>query len=870
MGDSVAAAATLHRAAILQFDRGRLDLAQGKLRTALSTLDADPDRTEARQAIRGRVLISLFNVECELSGHPYPVDLLEEADSIATAIGADDLTFAISNARGLRAMRDGEGDAALQHFSRAADHLSVAPTEDACVLMLNRGTLRLEHLSLDQAREDFTGCITLAESSASVGPDPSTGSGREDDRRSLLNLAFMAGHNLGYVEFLAGNLPAALQRMDHADAMPVDGSRAIAYLDKARVLIAAGLVDSADRTLLAAEQEFRRGRLHQELAETLVARAECALLARDWAAARRLARAARTRFRRRGNHRWRRIADLTLLQADLADHEGRAPARLVAPATRLEQEFVTHGLVQQGRIAGLIACAALIADDRVEEAQERFARIKPAATTDPITLRLHHRAVAAELSLRSGQRDAARHEIRRGLRELTGHQAQFGSIDLQTSSAIHGRRLVELDLQSALSSHRPDSLFNAVERSRAVSRRLTSVTPPTDESRELLAELRHLTEIIRELSNDPDATGSVQGMRTRTRAIYAELGSISWRVLGAGRSGSPAPLSSVRTEIERRDTALVSFCAIRDTWAAVVVGDGAPRLVELPDAGQTPELVRRAQADLNVLAFRSLPAELRTTVSTSLRRTMERLDATLIAPLRLDDRPVVLVPTGVLATFSWGSLPSLSGRPVTVSPTATGWLDQVTLQQPRPDPLAVQVLAGPGLETASGEAAAVARAWRDRQATTSERTGPAATRESLAAALATASVVHVAAHGTHQRQNPLFSSLHLADGPLFAYEIEADPIAEHIVLSACELGQNTLRPGDETLGLTSVLLQLGARCVVAGVAQVADEVAATVMADYHHRLADGADAATSLAASIQAADEPYIPFVCFGSSWQSP
>lgn len=863
MGDSVATAASLHRAAILHFDRGRLDLAQGKLRTALSTLDADPDPTESRQAIRVRVLISLFNVESELSGRPYPTQLLAEADAIAAAIRADDLTFAISNARGLRAMRDGDGDAALDHFSRAVDHLAVAPTEDACVLLLNRGTLRLEQLRLDEARSDFTTCIALAEDHASTGAG-------EEDRRSLLNLAFMAGHNLGYVEFLAGNLPAALQQMDQADAMPVDGSRAIGYLDKARVLIAAGLVDAADGALLHAEQEFRRGRLQQELAETLVARAECALLARDWPSARRLARAARTRFRRRGNHRWRRIADLTLLQAELAGPHGRVPARLVVPATRLEEEFVAHGLIQQGRIAGLIACAALIAGDRLAEARERFEQITPVAATDPITLRLHHRAVAAELSLRSGRRDDARQEIRKGLRELTGHQAQFGSIDLQTSSAIHGRRLVELDLEAALSSHRPDSLFGAVERGRAVSRRLTAVTPPTGESQELLAELRHLTEIIRELSNDPDATGSVQQLRTRTRSIYAELGSISWRVLGAGRSGSPAPLAAVRTEIERRDTALVSFCVLRGNWSAVVVGDGAPRLVTLPEAGQTPELVRRAQADLNVLAFRSLPAELRTTVTASLRRTLERLDATLITPLHLDDRPLVLVPTGDLATFSWGSLPSLSGRPVTVSPTATGWLDTAVTQRPHSDALEVAVLAGPGLETAAGEAAAVTRAWQENNATASLRTGADATRASLTAALGTASVVHVAAHGSHQRQNPLFSSLELADGPLFAYEIEPEPIAEHVVLSACELGQNTLRPGDETLGLTSVLLQLGARCVIAGVAQVADDVAAAVMADYHHRLAGGADAATALAASIQAADEPYVPFVCFGSSWRSP
>ena len=77
-----------------------------------------------------------------------------------------------------------------------------------------------------------------------------------------------------------------------------------------------------------------------------------------------------------------------------------------------------------------------------------------------------------------------------------------------------------------------------------------------------------------------------------------------------------------------------------------------------------------------------------------------------------------------------------------------------------------------------------------------------------------------------------------------------------MVLSACELGQATVRPGDESLGLTSVLLQLGARCVVSGVAEVADDLAAEVMVGYHRRLAAGADSATALAGAAAASDRP--------------
>ena len=145
--------------------------------------------------------------------------------------------------------------------------------------------------------------------------------------------------------------------------------------------------------------------------------------------------------------------------------------------------------------------------------------------------------------------------------------------------------------------------------------------------------------------------------------------------------------------------------------------------------------------------------------------------------------------------------------------------------------------------------------------------GRQATRARLTGSLAAATVLHVAAHGAHNTQNPLFSSLELTDGALFAYEIGDDRVPPHVVLSACELGQATTRPGDEALGWTRVLLQLGAQCVVAGVSQVADDRAREVMADYHRRLAGGDDSATALAAATERGSS--VPFVCFGSSWRA-
>jgi CHAT domain-containing protein len=141
----------------------------------------------------------------------------------------------------------------------------------------------------------------------------------------------------------------------------------------------------------------------------------------------------------------------------------------------------------------------------------------------------------------------------------------------------------------------------------------------------------------------------------------------------------------------------------------------------------------------------------------------------------------------------------------------------------------------------------------------------------FAAAMASADVLHVAAHGVHQPENPLFSSLRMADGPIFAHELDQSALApEHVVLSACEVGLATVRPGDEALGLASVLLNLGTRSVIAGVARVADDVAAQTMAGYHAKLAGGVDSAAALAAALIEVDSDVTPpFVAFGATWSA-
>jgi hypothetical protein len=221
-------------------------------------------------------------------------------------------------------------------------------------------------------------------------------------------------------------------------------------------------------------------------------------------------------------------------------------------------------------------------------------------------------------------------------------------------------------------------------------------------------------------------------------------------------------------------------------------------------------------------------------------------------------RELIVVPTGALYPVAWGSLPSLRGWPVVVAPSATAWLaaERATASGSR-----VVLARGPLLTDEVAEEGRLGTAYSDPV----RLDGPHATVSAVLEALDGAGIAHLAAHGAHEPTNALFSRLELADGPLFAHEVSRlrQP-PRHVVLAACELALNHIRPGDEALGFAGALLAGGVRTVIAAISRVGDTAAANAMVDYHSRVAAGTRPAVALAESI-AADPLRRPFICLGA-----
>lgn len=812
------------------------------LRKALRALELS-GAANPREAVtlRMQILITLAKVESELRGVEAGLALLREATALLASGPDPQVVVALHNQRGVLLLRFGELRAAIEEFDKAERCFASATPLDHANVLLNRSSAALMLGNLTPARGDLERCAAVARA------------------RGLPLLQCMALHNLGYLEFLRGDLPRALQLMDEAIEQAVTfgiETNTVALLDRARVLVEAGLTREADAALAEGARIQLRDRSSQELAETQLERARCALIAGDVAAARRLAALARDRFRRRGNDAWRRTAELVLLQADLA--AARPGSRLVQPALRIAAELRAAGLHATARTAMLTAAEAYLSQGLRAEAARLLTEVGPLRSRDPIVSRLHDRYVRARLDESCGRIGAAQRRVRVGLDDLAAYQAGFGGIDLQTASAVHGRKLGDLGLELALRQGRPSEVFDLAERARAVSTRLPVMQPPADEiSAGLLAELRQVVENLRNSGADRSAGHQLVHRR---RELEAAVAARTWRVAGTRRAANCAKVDDVVAVLDDLDSDMVIFIGAADELHALTLRDGRARLHRLGRLEALRERSRRLRADLDALALPGVPDIMAKAVRTTFERSILELDGALLRPLGAGGRRLVVVSTGVLGQLPWASMPSLRQVPVVVAPSATSWL--MAAAQPAAGRDQIIALAGPDLPRAREEADAVAAVWAGHAVV-----GAAASRCALTAALGHASIAHVAAHGTHQTENPLFSFLRVADGPVFAHELDQSVrTPDHVVLSACDLGLATVRPGDEALGLTSVLLRLGTRSVVAGVARVGDDLAAETMIDYHRRLARGSDSAAALAESVAAA-AGIAPFVCFGGTW---
>ena len=168
------------------------------------------------------------------------------------------------------------------------------------------------------------------------------------------------------------------------------------------------------------------------------------------------------------------------------------------------------------------------------------------------------------------------------------------------------------------------------------------------------------------------------------------------------------------------------------------------------------------------------------------------------------------------------------------------------------------------MDRAEDEVLAAAKEWHRSDVLI----GTPATAEAVSRLASGVDVLHVAAHGRHSAENPMFSGLELVDGPWYGYDIDQlRAVPDVVLLSACEVGASTVRWGEELIGMTGAWLHAGSRRVVASAAAVNDGRRSTRWCGCTSGWPPGVDPAVALADAVPAVsrpDAPPVPLVCFG------
>ncbi len=691
-------------------------------------------------------------------------------------------------------------------------------------------------------------------------------------------------HNLGFVAAQGGDVPAALAWYDRADEYFRDHGRpAVALIDRAELLLAARLWPEAARAADLAVRSCLRSRLFSLLPPAQLLRAQAALAAGDVAGARQAALTAQRALRRHGRSRWAALARYVLWQTT-----GRSGGRghritpaMLAAAVALAQNLASAGWAVPAMEVRLHAAERCVTGEitpgparspalaaATGATMAELAAAVAAPPSGPARLRIRSWYGRALLRLYQQDLAGARRALRTGLAVVDDYRAALGATELRVHSSAEGTPLAVLGLRLALAGGRPREVLTWVERWRAAALRPYTPTPVVPAVTADLARLRQVTAKVSTM-DDPAQLGR---LLRRQQALEDGIRRRTWQTAAAGTGG------------RRRDSSVAAICAALDagtglgpagaallelvevdaTLTALVVADGRVSSRPLGDPAAVAAESAALRFALHRLARGRGGAPSLQAARTGLAHAAGRLDELLLAPVRhlVGDRGLVLVPTGALHALAWPVLPTCRGRPLVVAPSAGLWRAAATARMSTRDDQ-VLLVAAPAPPYAQAEVAAIAR---DRR-TASVLTGADATAVRVMAALDRAAVAHIAAHGTFRADNPLFSQLSLADGPLTGYDLMTlrRPPAV-MILSACEAGSSAVYAGDELMGLTAAMLALGTRSLIASVGPVDDAATAALMVDLHRRLRAGAGPAEALAAAQAATTlDSTAGFICFGA-----
>jgi CHAT domain-containing protein len=367
----------------------------------------------------------------------------------------------------------------------------------------------------------------------------------------------------------------------------------------------------------------------------------------------------------------------------------------------------------------------------------------------------------------------------------------------------------------------------------------------------------------------------VEAVRERESRMLEMFRHIEQTSESAMRLVEPLDITRLQNELGH-DTALVEYFALDgELMAFVVTDEGVEAIRHIGCEAETNALIERLRFQINSLRFGSKQIRKHMDqITERARHYLGLLYDTLLRPVEdhIGQRRLIVVPHRALHYVPFhalydGAQHVIEQREVCYTPAASvllQCLDAPRRSMHRALMLAVSDESAPKV---IDEVRAIAPLFDEAVALVEDE----ATIKALNTNASSADVVHFACHGQFRADNPLFSSLRLADGWLAVRDASAlDLRCELVTLSACETGTSAVAPGEELIGLARGFFAAGAPTLLATLWTVADEESSQLMTDFYTHLLAGMSPSAALRAAqcamLQYQPHPFFwsPFVLMG------
>ncbi len=679
-------------------------------------------------------------------------------------------------------------------------------------------------------------------------------------------LVLQADYNVAFLYYLQGDYTKALELLSSTRGACLQSGDTyhlgLCDLDQSEIYLELGLVEEAAEMAQKSFEHFERLGMGFESARSLTNLAIAASLQDDRHRALALFARAKDMVQGENNQVWPNVIDLyralvLLEQGEFSEarslslstaaffRSARMPGKHVLSLLLLVRLCLRTGEIEQAVSHCQDASAALQTLDEpilTYQAEFLWGELYEALEQPEDAYRSYQKSRSALETLRSSLQ---REELKIGFMR--------SRLDVYT-------RLIQLCLDRPSSDSSAEEAFSYVEAAKSRTLRdliLTSAHSPQRRSLDTEAD-RYVLDVRKELnwyyhriereqlSQDMVSPESIDLLKHEAKTREHKLMRLLLEAPGPARLGSALRNSSTADLQEIRgalgsQAALLEYFQIGDQLLAAVVTSETVKIVPLASTAGVAQRMRLLHFQFS--KFRLGREYLTRFQKALLKATQAHLRALyddLIAPLAglLQASDLVIVPFGPLHSLPFQAL--FDGQNYLI--------DRFTIcYQP-----SASILAHMHAKTANSSGSSLILGLDDGRTPFIRKEveavaavapeplvlfGSEATEEALREYGHGSYQVHIASHGQFRQDNPMFSSIKLADSYLTLYDLyHMNLPVDLLTLSGCVTGLNVVADGDELLGLTRGLLYAGARSLLLSLWEVDDQSTSEMMREFYSRL----------------------------------